>query len=158
LSGIIAQIAQSEQAELILCGGKRADWDSDALGAAVAGRLQWPQVTWTTRLELKKGVLTGTHDANEGTEDFEVALPAVVTTQQGLNEPCYPTLPNTIKARSKEVRKQALELDQVSQKSKVVGLSIEANEWRRRMLDCEDASSAAGQLLDLLKDEARAIS
>ena len=38
----MAAIAKQEQAELILCGGQQADWDSHALGAAVAERLSWP--------------------------------------------------------------------------------------------------------------------
>lgn len=46
LSSVVAQISQAEQADLILCGGQQADWDSQALGAAAAERLAWPQVTW----------------------------------------------------------------------------------------------------------------
>lgn len=101
LSKIVAQVAQQEQVSLILSGGQQADWDSHALGAAAAERLNWPQVTWTSALELKENILTGKHDVNEGSETFTLELPAVVTTQQGLNEPRYPTLPNIMKAKKK---------------------------------------------------------
>src|ERR1700677_1671164 len=53
LSAVMAQIAKAEGAELIFCGGQEADWDSQALGAATAERLGWPQATWTSALELK---------------------------------------------------------------------------------------------------------
>lgn len=109
LSKVVAQVADSEGVELIFCGGRQADWDSEALGGAVAERLGWPQLTWTTQLELHDGVLSGRHDTDEGSEGFSVALPAVVTTQQGLNEPRYPTLPNIMKARKKELRTEALD-------------------------------------------------
>ena len=52
VSKVMAAIAKQEQAELILCGGQQADWDSHALGAAVAERLSWPQVTWTSGLAV----------------------------------------------------------------------------------------------------------
>ena len=70
LSKIVAQVAQQEQISLILSGGQQADWDSHALGAATAERLNWPQVTWTSALELKGNTLTGKHDVDEGSETF----------------------------------------------------------------------------------------
>src|ERR1700728_4751507 len=70
LSKGLAEIAQQEDASLILSGGQQADWDSHALGAATAERLSWPQATWTSALELKGTTLTGKHDADEGSEAF----------------------------------------------------------------------------------------
>ena len=98
-----------KQATLIFSGGQQADWDSHALGAATAERLNWPQATWTSALELKGTTLTGKHDVDEGSESFTLELPAVVTTQQGLNEPRYPTLPNIMKSKKKEMRKESLD-------------------------------------------------
>jgi len=37
-------------------------------------------------------------------EVVELPMPAVVTAQRGLNEPRYPTLPNIMKAKKKEVK------------------------------------------------------
>jgi len=76
LSGVVAKIVVAEGVELVLCGGRQTDWDSEALGAAVAERLGWPQLTWTNELALKEGALTGRHDVDEGSEGFTVALPA----------------------------------------------------------------------------------
>jgi hypothetical protein len=36
VSSAVAQVARSEQIDLIFCGGQQADWDSHALGAATA--------------------------------------------------------------------------------------------------------------------------
>src|ERR1700761_5348484 len=55
VSAVVAQVAKSEAADLIFCGGQQADWDSHALGAATAERLQWPQATWTSALVLQDG-------------------------------------------------------------------------------------------------------
>jgi electron transfer flavoprotein beta subunit len=158
VSSVVAQIAQAEKVELILCGGQQADWDSQALGTSCAERLQWPQATWTRALELKGRTLIGVHDADEGTESFEVELPAVITTQQGLNEPRYPTLPNIIKSQKKEIRKERLDTFNVAPKLKLLGVEVQAKERLRRIFDGKDAHAAAAQLVQSLRNEARVIS
>ncbi|WP_229740974.1 electron transfer flavoprotein subunit beta/FixA family protein [Silvibacterium dinghuense] len=157
LSRVMAMLAKEEQAELILCGGQETDWDSQALGAATAERLGWPQVTWTSALEVEGGVLTGRHDVDEGSESFRVALPVVITTQQGLNEPRYPTLPNIMKAKKKELREEMLERFGVRPLVRRVSEEIQVKERRRKMLDGKDAAAAATELVHLLREEARVI-
>ena len=156
-SSIVAQVAKNEQVDLIFAGGQQADWDSQALGAATAERLGWPQATWTSALTIADGQLTGTHDVDAGSETFTLALPAVVTTQQGLNEPRYPTLPNIMKARKKELRRDAFESFQVMPKLKVLSADVQVKQRSRKILDGKDAVAAAGQLVDLLRKEARVI-
>jgi electron transfer flavoprotein beta subunit len=157
VSSVVAQVAENEQIDLIFCGGQQADWDSHALGAATAERLQWPQATWTSALALKDGMLTGKHDVDGGSESFAVPLPAVVTTQQGLNEPRYPTLPNIMKARKKELRRMPLSDYGVSAKLRVVGVEVQVKERRRNIIDGKDAGAAAARLVDLLRHDAGVI-
>jgi electron transfer flavoprotein beta subunit len=157
LSSVMAQIAKAEQADLILCGGQQADWDSQALGAATAERLAWPQVTWTRALELNGATLTGKHDTDEGVESFTVSLPAVLTTQQGLNDPRYPTLPNIMKSKKKEIRKDTLEAYNVIPKVKLQGVAVQSKERLKRILDGKDAPAAAALLVHSLRQEARVI-
>jgi electron transfer flavoprotein beta subunit len=156
-SKIVAQIAQQEQVSLILSGGQQADWDSHALGAATAERLNWPQVTWTSALELKGNILTGKHDVDEGSETFTLELPAVVTTQQGLNEPRYPTLPNLMKAKKKELRREALEQFDVTPNLTFTRAEIQVKNRLNKILDGKDVQAAAAQLVELLRNEARVI-
>ncbi|MFT4112430.1 electron transfer flavoprotein subunit beta/FixA family protein [Silvibacterium sp.] len=157
LSKVIATLAREEQAELVLCGGQQTDWDSQALGAAMAERLGWPQVTWTSALEVEGTTLSGRHDVDEGSESFRVALPAVITTQQGLNEPRYPTLPNIMKAKKRELREETLERFGTKPLLRRVHEEIQVKERRRRVLDGKDAAAAATELVHLLREEARVI-
>lgn len=156
-SAVVARLATAEAADLIFCGGQQADWDSHALGAATAQQLNWPQATWTSALKLEGANLTGKHDVDVGSETFSVALPAVVTTQQGLNEPRYPTLPNIMKAKRKELRRDTLASYAVKPKSRVLHSDVQLKERRHQMLDGKDAGTAAKQLVDLLRNEARVI-
>src|SRR6202453_3477023 len=157
VSSVVAQVARAEQIDLIFCGGQQADWDSHALGAATAERLQWPQATWTSALSLQDATLSGKHDVDGGSESFIVPLPAVVTTQQGLNEPRYPTLPNIMKAKKKELRRVPLADYGVSAKLKVVGVEVQVKERRKNIIDGKDVTAAAAQLVNLLRHEAGVI-
>jgi electron transfer flavoprotein beta subunit len=157
LSQVAAQVAEQEKVDLIFCGGQQADWDSHALGAATAERLQWPQVTWVNALEVDGQTLTGRHDAEDGSEMFRVQLPMVLTTQQGLNEPRYPTVPNIMRAKKKELRVETLEKFQAVPKVKVLGAEVQAKTRLHKILDGKDAATSAAELVELLRDEARVI-
>ncbi len=158
LSAVVAELARKEQAMLIFCGGRQADWDSDALGAAVAERLGWPQLTWTNHLKFADEQLIGRHDVDDGNESFTVALPAVVTTQQGLNEPRYVTLPNIMKAKKKELRKEALADFAVQAVVKTVLAEMQVRTRLRKILQGkDDPAGAAAQLVEMLRTEAKVI-
>ena len=157
LSKVIALLAQEEEANLIFAGGQQADWDSSALGAATAERLGWPQVTWTNGLTLAGDELSGKHDVDDGSETFSVALPAVITTQQGLNEPRYPTLPGIMKAKKKELRKESLDRFKVAPRLTTTVCEIQIRNRMQKVLDGKDVEVAAAELVQLLRHEARVI-
>ena len=157
VSSVVAQVALKEEVDLIFCGGQQADWDSHALGAATAERLGWPQATWTNALTLAGRELTGKHDVDAGSEAFTLGLPAVVTTQQGLNEPRYPTLPNIMKAKRKELRREAATDYGAQPKLKYLNAEVQVKVRQRNIIDGKDASAAAKRLADLLRNEARVI-
>ena len=157
VSSVVAQVATKEGIDLIFCGGQQADWDSHALGAAAAERLGWPQATWTNALTLSGQDLVGKHDVDAGSEEFTLTLPAVVTTQQGLNDPRYPTLPNIMKAKKKELRRDPVAEYAVQPKLKYLHAEVQQKVRLRHIIDGKDPSAAAKRLVDLLRKEARVI-
>ena len=157
LSGVVAQIARAEDTQLILVGGQQADWDSQALGAAVAARLDWPALTWVNELALEGDTLRGRHDTDDGNESFETHLPAVITVQQGLNEPRFTTLPNIMKAKKKELRRESLEAYGAAPKVQRLSSEIQARARLNKIIDGKDPQAAAAQLLELLRNEAKVL-
>ena len=154
---LLAGIIQEEAANLVFVGGKEADWDSAALGPAVAEALGWPHSDWTTQLELSSSTAKVTHDADDGSETLSLPLPAVITTQQGLNEPRYPTLPNIMKAKRKELKKLALDdVGGAAAKTQVLKQEMQTKERLNKVIE-GDAAEAARELARLLHEEAKAI-
>lgn len=157
LAGVLARVASEESADLVLTGGKQADWDSAALGPATAEHLGWPHSDWTTSLELEGAQLRLRHDVDDGTEELTITLPAVVTTQQGLNEPRYPTLPNIMKAKRKELTTRPLsELGDAAPRVKVVSQEIQVRPRMNKVLS-GGPEEAAAELARLLRAEAKVI-
>jgi electron transfer flavoprotein beta subunit len=155
---VLKQIVEAEQPDLVFVGGQHADTDSQAIGAALAEALDWNQVTWTTELQLEAGKAVASHDVDDGKEQLEFSLPAIVTTQQGLNEPRYPTLPNILKAKKKDLQKKTL-ADYGVQNGKVSVVSQEIQERARlgKLIDGKDPVAAAEELVKLLHNEAKVI-
>lgn len=150
----LAEAVRETGAELVLVGGKQADWDSAALGPALAEVLGWPLVDWTTELAIEGGVVRAVHDVDDGSETWTAPLPAVVTTQQGLNEPRYPTLPNIMKAKRKPLERRPLD----GQASRLVSAGVSLPSRERRGVRLEgDAGVAARDLARLLRDEAKVL-
>ena len=154
---LLAGLIRQEQVDLLLLGGKQADWDSAGLGAALAELLGWPLSDWTTSLTLRETGIITRHDTDDGSEQLELPLPAVVTTQQGLNEPRYPTLPNIMKARKKELKTISLqEAGGAASLTRTVNQAIETRERRNVVLE-GDAATAARELVRLLRTEAKVL-
>lgn len=148
----LADVVREEEADLVFVGGKQADWDSAALGPALAEALGWPLSDWTTALAVEDGTLRTEHDADVGSETLTVPLPAVVSTQQGLNEPRYPTLPNIMKAKRKETRIEPA--DAPAARVRTVGRTLEQRDRLGRVLD-GDPAEAAGELARFLREAGR---
>ncbi|TVR92696.1 MAG: electron transfer flavoprotein beta subunit/FixA family protein [Trueperaceae bacterium] len=150
----LAGVVRDEAADLVFVGGKQADWDSAALGPALAEALAWAHVDWTTEFALDGDAFEAVHDVDDGSETLRGRLPVVVTTQQGLNEPRYPTLPNIMKARRKALDTRSAEVGQ--ELMVVTGHTGMERERRREMLE-GDARSAAAELVRRLRDEAKVL-
>jgi electron transfer flavoprotein beta subunit len=151
----LAEMVRSEGANLVFVGGKEADWDSAALGAALAEGLGWPHSDWTTKLELSGSNANVTHDSDDGYETLTLPLPAVITTQQGLNEPRYPTLPNIMKAKKKDIKK--LSLSEAGGATAKISRQAQALLTKDRLNKVLQGDDAAAQLVKLLHEEAKVI-
>lgn len=89
--------------DIIFCGHRAIDDDFGEGGAILAELLQLPQITLVTKVEVAddKGSAVISRDVEGGTEVVETPLPCVVTSQKGLNEPRYASLPGIMKAKKK---------------------------------------------------------
>eukprot|EP01040_Poterioochromonas_malhamensis_P003502 gene3502-3742_t len=107
----LKQIVEKEKIDLVIVGKQSIDSDNGQVGQMLAGLLDWPQSTFTSKVEIaadKKSVNI-TRETDKGTEQITIGVPAVITADLRLNEPRYTTLPNIMKA--KRIQIETLTLD-----------------------------------------------
>src|SRR5688572_29947132 len=102
----LAALAQQEQPDVILMGKQATDDDNNQAAQMLAARLDWPQATFASKVELSTGKAIVTRETDTGEETLELSFPCVITTDLRLNQPRYIALPGIIKARSKPLERR----------------------------------------------------
>ncbi len=88
--------------DLVIAAEESLDSHSAQTGPRVAEELGWPLVAYVTEnLRIEGGVLKATREVDEGLEDVEVQLPAVITVLESLNHPRLPALMQILQAKNK---------------------------------------------------------
>jgi len=111
---LLKAVVDKEAPGLVIAGKQAIDDDAGQVGAMLAALLDWPQVTFASKVSADGGKLTVVREIDGGLETVEVATPAVLTADLRLNTPRYATLPNIMKAKKKPldiVKPDALGVD-----------------------------------------------
>jgi len=104
IAAIISAHAAGENYDLIFTGMQSQDRGSAQVGVTVAERLDFACATTLVGFAFDDGVITARRELEGGSKGVaRLRIPAVVTCQLGLNTPRYPTLPNIMKAKKKEL-------------------------------------------------------
>jgi len=105
IASIIATYAKAEAFDLIFTGMQSLDRGSTQVGVTVAEALGYACATTVIGFEYADGTVTVKRELEGGVKGtVRLKTPALVTCQLGLNQPRYPTLPNIMKAKKKEIR------------------------------------------------------
>ncbi|MDZ5470750.1 electron transfer flavoprotein subunit beta/FixA family protein (plasmid) [Bacillus sp. 31A1R] len=158
---ILAEYLKDKDADLIIGGNVAIDGGSGQVGPRVAELLDIPYVTTITKLEINGSTATVVRDVEGDSEVIETSLPLLVTAQQGLNEPRYPSLPGIMKAKKKpldelELDDLDLEEDDVEAKTKTIEIYLPPKKEAGRVLEGELADQVK-ELVNLLYTEAKVV-
>ena len=104
IASIIAAYAKDKGFDLIFTGMQSQDRGSAQVGVTVAELLRYACTTTIIGFEYDNGIITAKRELEGGIKGVvTLKTPALVTCQLGLNVPRYPTLPNIMKAKKKEI-------------------------------------------------------
>ncbi len=104
IAGIIAAFARDKGFDLIFTGMQSQDRGSAQVGVTVAELLGLACATTLVGFSFDNGTITAKRELEGGVKGVvKLSTPALVTCQLGLNIPRYPTLPNIMKAKKKEI-------------------------------------------------------
>ena len=104
IASAITGHARGENYDLIFTGMQSQDRGSAQVGVTVAEQLGFACATTLVGFAYQGGAITVKRELEGGSKGVaKLKLPALVTCQLGLNTPRYPTLPNIMKAKKKEL-------------------------------------------------------
>ena len=104
IASMIAEFATDKGFDLIFTGMQSQDRGSAQVGVLVAEILSMVSVSTIVEFSYDNGVANVKRELEGGVKALvQVKTPALFTCQLGLNTPRYPTLPNIMKAKKKEL-------------------------------------------------------
>ena len=101
---LLLAVIQREPPLLVLLGKQAVDEDQGQTGQMLAALWNRPQATYASSITLTGEVAQVNREVDAGTEQLDVDLPAVFTTDLRLNTPRYIKLPDIMKAKQKPLQ------------------------------------------------------
>ena len=104
IASVIGAYARDKGFDMVFTGMQSQDRGSGQVGVLVAEILGLPSVSTIVEFSLDGSTAEVRRELEGGIKArVKVAIPALFTCQLGLNTPRYPTLPNIMKAKKKEL-------------------------------------------------------
>jgi electron transfer flavoprotein beta subunit len=159
--GLAAAIRTLGPVDLVLCGQQGVGGDHSQVPGVLAELLDLPQVTVAVKIAIGEGEATVEREIEGARETWTTSLPAVISTQKGLNEPRYAALKGIMAAKKKPLAvldAAALGLDALALAPRVKVAKLELPPARPpvRMIE-GDPQAQAGELVRLLHQDAKVI-
>jgi electron transfer flavoprotein beta subunit len=165
-SKILANFAKNGGFDLIFCGRQAIDDENANIGTMVAGFLDIPHVSAILKFDIideKKVVVESEIEGGKAT--LEVELPALFTTQKGINEPRVPLITGVMKAMkasinvidpvtlglSKDI------IDTTASKISVLTYETPAGRPAVKIVDGETTGEKVKSLINILKEDAKVL-
>src|SRR6478752_1527714 len=110
-----------EGVDLVIAGNESTDGVGGAVPAILAEYLGLPQLTHVRKLSVDDGKVTGERETDDGVFTLEATLPAIVSVNEKINEPRFPSFKGIMAAKKKEVT--TLSLAEIGVEADEVGVA-----------------------------------
>lgn len=152
---VMAAIAKQKSYDLIIAGNQAVDDGSGQVAVRLAEELDIPHISTITKLVVEGNQVIGHRDAEGDEEIVSATLPVLVTAQQGLNDPRYPSLIGIRKAGKKPLAHVTLadlglQKDEIAPRSKVIETFLPKAKAAGKILS-GDLSTQVQELIQSLK-------
>ena len=99
----VAELQGIEQFDVVLCGKQAIDGDTAQVGPQIATELGIPQITYAAEINVDDTTVRVKQQNEEGYIVTEAQFPVLITAVKELNEPRFPTIRGTMKAKKREI-------------------------------------------------------
>jgi electron transfer flavoprotein beta subunit len=153
IAAMIAGFAKEKNFDIIFTGMQSQDRGSAQVGVMVAELLGIPAVTTIVGFAYDNGTIQIKRELEGGSKALvTTTTPVVLTCQLGLNTPRYPTLPNIMKAKKKELLTLAPDAGGVGPRQETATCFFPEKKGGGLVLE-GDIPELADKLIQLLKEK-----
>jgi len=149
----LAAVLRELNPGLVWLGKQAVDDDAAQVGPMLAELLGLPCATRVMKFELDGQVARVEREIEGGVESAEVPLPAVLTTDKGLNQPRFASLKGIMAAKKKTIEERPADLGAPA--LEVVALELPPPRAAGRIVG--EGAAAVPELVRVLREEAKAI-
>lgn len=145
---VLAAAIKRAEPDLVLTATESSDGYTGTVPEQIAGLLDLPSVTFAKHIEVGDGKVSVQRQTEQGYDDVECPMPALVSVTAGVVEPRYPSFKGIMAAKSKPV-------DELT----VADLGIDAGSvgWAGGQQEIVDVSAAeAREAGEIITDEGEA--
>ena len=139
--------------DLVLFGKHAFDTSAGVVGTATAELLDLPCITAASKLEIANGRGSARRELEGAAEMIEFSLPAVVTIDEGIARPRYPSLKGIMAAKKKPLESKPVQLSSI--RVTVKGMALPADRPPGRIVG--EGAAAVPELVKLLQTEAKVL-
>jgi electron transfer flavoprotein beta subunit len=100
----LAQVIGRTGFDLVICGSESTDARMGVLAAMLAERLGVPQVSLASKVDIDGRTVRIRRVSDEGYDEVQASLPAVISVVEKINEPRYPSFKGIMAAKKKPVQ------------------------------------------------------
>ena len=158
IASLLSAYLKKENADCILFGKLGVGFDHASTGPMTAAMLDLPHVGNVAKMDVE-GTRVSAHREIEGaTESYEIALPAVLTAEKGLNTPRFASLKGIMAAKKKPVETVKPEdLGAPAHALNLDALQPPPQKAHGKVVVVEDPAASAKDLVKFLREEAKVI-
>jgi electron transfer flavoprotein beta subunit len=147
----LAAVIKANGYDMVLTGRESIDYNGGQVCGLLGALLGWPSVNVCTKIDVDGGKAHFERDIDGGRQTVSSVLPVVASAQKDLCEPRIPNMKGIMAARTKPL--QVTEPIQIEPHSSYIRFESPAAKQAVKLIDAGNA----GQLIDLLKNEAKII-
>lgn len=150
----IADALANRGADAVFCGRQSIDYDSGQMAGLLGELMGLPSLSVVSTLTIAAdGGITAEREIEGGKETMSSKLPAVISTQKGLNSPRYPKLQGIMAAKKKPI--EEVVVDAFAARVETVSMTKPPVKQAGKIVGT--GPEAVPELVRLMHDEAKVI-
>ena len=153
---ILAKKVKELSADLVLCGVQGIDYYQAATGPMIAQKLDIPNISGVTKLELNGNIITAHRQMEGGIQVIESQMPILISCQKDMTKVRFPALKDIMMSKRKPFENQTVDYEEKAD-IKQIECTLPPARGGGIIIEGETSEEKVDKLINILKMEAKVL-